>query len=129
MKHNDYFIVSLWNINKARYYPKALESRKRAREIIDIYLGDGAWLILSGLELMAFRSTGDIKPYKHSPFSKFTPKELRKNNPGRKKKRKKISKILTHKFRAIWEQMPPEKFARQKIFNRGRTVIRTQLLK
>ncbi len=112
---------------KVRYYPKGLPTKERAREVIDIYLGDGAYLILSGIELEEFPD--DLKAYKHSPFSKFTPKELRKKNPGRRKKRKRVNKILTHKFRAIWEEMPSDKPTRQKIYNKDRTVIRTKILR
>lgn len=128
MKYSEYYIINLIDPHKIRFYPKGLESRERAREIIDIYLGDGAWLIVSGLELENLGAP-DIKAYKHSPFSKFTPKEKRKVNPGRRKKRKRVEKILTHQFRALWEEMPSDKRSRQKIFNKDRTVIRTQLLK
>jgi len=128
MRHNYYYIVNLEDPRKIRYYPKGLESRERAREAIDIYLGNGAWLVMTGLELQELRGQG-VVAYKHSPFSRFTPKEKRKKNPGRRKKRKRVEKINTHKFRAIWEEMPHEKKARQKIFNKDRTVIRTKILK
>lgn len=127
MKYNEYYIVNLIDPRKIRYYPKGLPNKERAREVIDIYLGEGAWLIMSGAELESLDK--GIMAYKHSPFSKFTPKEKRKKNPGRRKKRKRVEKILTHKFRAIWEEIPSDKPSRQKIWNKDRTVIRTKILK
>ena len=128
MKRNEYYIVNLNDPRKLRYYPKSLPTKERAREVIDIYLGDGAWLILSGIELEAFRGR-ELKAYKHSPFSKFTPKELRKKNPGRRKNRKRVQKIVTHKFRAIWEEVPAIQAQRTKMFKKDRTVIRTKILR
>jgi len=128
MKWNEYYIVNLSDPRKIRFYPKSLPTKERAREVIDIYLGNGAWLILSGAELTEIIGQG-VVAYKHSPFSKFTPKELRKKNPGRRKKRKRVEKIVTHKFRAIWEEMPSRKTERQRIYNKDRTVIRSKILR
>jgi len=126
MRLKGHYIVDIRSIHKIRYFDLKFDTVRQAKDIIDAYLGEG-YTVVSIVTIKQYQAT----PYRHTPFSKFLPAELRKNNPGRTRKRKRLkgSGIRTHKFKIKWEEMPTGKKERNKEFNKDRTVIRTLLLK
>jgi len=125
MEWNNYYIADFSNIHNVRYYKKGVPSKTQARELIDSYLGNGNYVILTGKELEEL----GIAPFRHTPFSKYLPKQRRSPRPDLRKKRKKLKGLVTHKFKAIWDELPTDAKSRHRLRLVNRTVITNKILK
>lgn len=125
MEWNKFYIVDFSRIHRVRYYNKGVFSKEQARELIDSYLGEGNYVILTGKEVEEL----EIIPFKRVPFSKYIPKQRRTPRPDLRRKRKKLKGLATHKFKALWDELPIDSKSRHKLRLVDRTVITNKILK
>ena len=130
LKDSAYYIVDNTNLHKVFYYRKPFNTEGQAKTAIDTYLGEGNFTILTGAYLKLLNLEG-----KRSPFSKFSPKVLRKPKIKLRftkqlnRDRLKGTGIRTNLFKARWNPLPTDLESRTKLIKKGRDKIRNQILK
>jgi len=131
VKRAHYYIVDSTSVKDIFVYRKSFMSRSKAQEIIDAYLPPELVLSIKQGDWVRLKQL----PWKKASFLKYIPWEVRRPKVrasiNNRKKRKRLlgSKIITHKFKSLWDKLPVQDKARKAALLKDRDKIRNIILK